>query len=85
MREKIKIHFTDQNVFPYNINLTMAFLNWPIKTLINQNLNWLWQSKFKLSFDAACVQLYVTQPCLHTLMQTRLSANQSARTILVIL
>ena len=31
------------------------------------------------------VQLYVTQPCLHTLMQTRLSANQSARTILVIL
>jgi len=40
MREKIKIHFTDQNVSPYNINLTMAFLNWPIKTLINQNLNW---------------------------------------------
>ena len=31
------------------------------------------------------VQLYVTQPCLHTLMQTRLSGNQSARTILVIL
>jgi len=28
--------------------------------------------------------LYVTQPCLPTLMQTRLSANQSARTILVI-
>ena len=25
------------------------------------------------------------QPCLHTLMQTLLSANQSARTILVIL
>ena len=24
---------------------------------------------------------YVTQPCLHPLMQTRLSANQSARTI----
>ena len=35
----------------------------------------------------ACLQLvylYVTQPCLHTLMQPRLSANQSARTILVI-
>ena len=29
--------------------------------------------------------LCVTQPCLHILMQTRLSANQSARTILVIL
>ena len=24
---KDKIHFTDQNVSPYNINLTMAFLN----------------------------------------------------------
>ena len=43
------------------------------------------QSKFKLSFDVAYVQLYVTQPCLHTLMQTRLWANQSVRTILVIL
>ena len=31
-REKIKIHFTDQNVSSYNINLTMASLNWPIKT-----------------------------------------------------
>jgi len=26
-----KNHFTDQNVSSYNINLTMAFLNWPIK------------------------------------------------------
>ena len=31
------------------------------------------------------VYLYVTQPCLHTLMLTRFSANQSVRTILVIL
>ena len=31
------------------------------------------------------VYLHVTQPCLHTLMQARLSANQSERTILVIL
>ena len=29
--------------------------------------------------DVACVQLYVTQPCLHTLMQTRLSANRWER------
>ena len=29
--------------------------------------------------------ILTSQPCLHTLMQTRLSANQSARTILVIL
>ena len=38
--------------------------------------------------DVACLQLvylYVTLPCLHTLMQARLSANQSSRTILVIL
>ena len=74
-----------RNVSSYNINLTMGFLNSPIKTLINQNLTDSDQSKFKLSFDVACVQLYVTQPCLHTLMQTRLSANQSTRTILVIL
>ena len=26
-RRKQKIHFTDQNVSSYNINLTMAFLN----------------------------------------------------------
>ena len=29
--------------------------------------------------------ILTSQPCLHTLMQTLLSANQSARTILVIL
>ena len=29
-----KIDFTDQNVSSYDINLTMAFLNWPIKTYI---------------------------------------------------
>ena len=75
MREKIKIHFTDQNVSSYNINLTMAFLNWPIKTYI---LKIWWSAMWR-------VQLYVTQPCLHTLMQTRLLANQSMRTILVIL
>ena len=28
------IHFNDQNVLSYKINLTMAFLNWPIKTYI---------------------------------------------------
>ena len=38
MREKIKIHFTDQNVSSYNVNLTMAFLNRPIKTYIFENL-----------------------------------------------
>ena len=62
-----KIHFTDQKVSSYNINLTIAFLNWPIKTYI-------WKSGD-----------YFTQPCLHTLMQARLPANRSARTILVIL
>ena len=32
--EKIKNHFSDQNLSSYNINLTMAFLKWPIKTYI---------------------------------------------------
>ena len=52
----------------------MAYLNKPIK-LTFQNL------------VMACLQLvylYVTQPRLHTLMQPRLSANESARSILVI-
>ena len=61
---KIKeIHFTDQKVSSYSTNLTIVFLNWPIKAYI-------WKSSD-----------YITQPCLHTLMQARLSPNRSARTI----
>ena len=42
--------------------------------------------KFVLAWLAREKQNILTpQPCLHALMQTRLSANQSARTILVIL
>ena len=42
--------------------------------------------KFVLAWLAREKQNILTpQPCLHTLMQTLLSANQSARTILVIL
>ena len=42
--------------------------------------------KFVLAWLAREKQNNLTsQPCLHTLMQTLLSANQSARTILVIL
>ena len=41
--------------------------------------------KFVLAWLAREKQNVLTpQPCLHTLVQTRLSANQSARTILVI-
>ena len=43
-------------------------------------------SKFVIAWLARKKQNILTpQPCLHTLMQTRLSANQSAHTILVIL
>ena len=49
----------------------MAFLSWPIKTYISKSGDYL-----------QLVYLYVTQPYLHTLMQPRLSANKSARTIL---
>ena len=65
-----------------------------IKTYLSTTL--IWQRHFstnqsKLPFenlvigDVACLQLlylYVTQPCLHTLTQARLSANQNARSIL---
>ena len=56
----------------------MAFLNWLIKVTF-ENL---------VIGDVACLQLvylYVTQPRLQTLLQARVSANQSARTILVTL
>ena len=49
----------------------MAFLNWPIKTYISKSGDGVFTTR-------------VTQACLYTLMQTRLSANQSAHTILVI-
>ena len=43
-------------------------------------------SKFVIAWLVREKQNILTpQPCLHTLMQTRLSANQSAHTILVIL
>ena len=48
-----------------------------ISQLTNQNLHFE-------NLVVACLQLvylYVTQPCLDTLMQTRFSANQSTRTI----
>ena len=35
--------------------------------------------------SARKANILTSQPCLHTLMQTRLSANQSARIILVVL
>ena len=52
-----------------------------ISQLTNQNFHFE-------NLVVTCLQLVylcVTQPCLHTLTQTRLSANQSARTISVIL
>ena len=66
--ETKKNHFTDQNVSSYNINLTMVFLNWPIRTYIS-------------NLVIACLQfvyLYVTHRWLHTPIQPRLSANRSA-------
>ena len=35
--------------------------------------------------SARKANILTSQPCLHTLMQTRLSANQSVRIILVVL
>ena len=75
-----KIHFTDQNVSSYNINLTLAFLNWPIKTYI-------WKSgDQRCGVSLTLVSLrHTTMFNILDLIQARLSANQSARTILVIL
>jgi len=74
MQEKIqKIHFTHQIVSSYNINLTMAFLNKPIKTYISKSCDGVFTTRVSLRYT------------LCTLMQPGLSANQSRRTILVIL
>ena len=54
----------------------MGFLNWPMKTYISKSGDGVVTTR---------VSLRHTTESLHTLMQTRLSANQSARTILVIL
>jgi len=70
-----KIHFTDQNVSSYNMNLTMAFLNWPTKTYISKSSDGAFTTR---------VSLHLTTT-FHTVMWPRLSANQSVHTILVIL
>ena len=56
---KIKIHVTDQNVSSYNINLTMAFLNWAIKTYIWKSGDHRWLAKRRACMigDVACLQL----------------------------
>ena len=50
---------------------------------------WFWLVETKVAalwlVSTYCSLHHYSQPCLHTLMQTLLSANQSARTILVIL
>ena len=73
-----KIHFTDQNVSSYNINLTMAFLKWPIKTYI-----WKSGDRRRGVFTTRVSSRHTTH--VYLLMQARLSTNQNAGTILVIL
>ena len=63
-----------------------------IKIYLPTSLIWQWNfstDQWKLTFwksggGVLLVYIYVTQPCLHTLVQTRLSANQSARTIVIL-
>ena len=69
--KKKKIHFIDQNVSYYNINLTMAFLNWPMKTYIwksgdqqcavfTTRFGFKYSSRFKLKFGK-CSFIYLFQ------------------------
>ena len=69
MREKIKIHFTDQDVSSYNINLTMVFLNWPIKTYFFENL---------VIGDVACTSLRHTTMFTYSHANTPLSQSDRA-------
>ena len=67
----------------WNLGNLRSFLNFSFKSKRDLTAENVSLKVFK--FAAKRKNLYVTQPCLHTLMQTRLSANQSARTVLVIL
>ena len=44
-----RIYFTDQNLSSYNINLTMASLNWPIKTYISNSGDGMFTTRVSLS------------------------------------
>ena len=76
--------FTNTHPGPnWNLGNLRSFINFGFKSKRDLTAENVSLKVFK--FAAKRKNLYVTQPCLHTLMQARLSANQSARTILVIL
>ena len=64
----------------WNLRNLCSFLNFSFKDLTYKNVS---LKVFK--FATKHINLYITQPCLHTLMQARLLAKQSTRTILVLL
>ena len=67
MREKIKNHFTDQNVSSFNINLTMAFLNRPIKTYIWWSAMWRVYNSFRNIHQVSKVQLKFLEKNRHNI------------------
>ena len=61
-----------------------------MKEWVNKVNLWRFELENVFKFVLACLvcekqNILTPQPCLHTLMQTLLLANQSARTVLVIL
>ena len=81
-QEKIKkkIYFADQNISSYNIDLTMGFLNWPIKTyILSTTLIWQWDfstGQSKLTFWKSGGGVFTTRVSLgHTTLFTYSHAN----------
>ena len=67
---------TTWNLF---VNLTMGFLNSPIKTLINQNLNWLWPIKIYTLFRCGvCTTLRHTTVFTYSHANTLLGQSERA-------
>ena len=62
----------------WNLGNLHSFLNFSFKDLTDKNVS---LKVFKFAMNH--INLYITQPCLHTLMQACLSAKQSMHTILV--
>ena len=63
MRENIKkVHFTDQKVSSYNIDFTMRFLSWPMKTYISNSGDGVFTTHVSLRHTTVFTYSHVNTP-----------------------
>ena len=61
-KDKKKTHFTDQYVSSYNINLTIGFLNCPIKTYISKSGDGVFTTRVSLCHTTELTYSHATTP-----------------------